>query len=225
MGKLFSVWLLVCASAFAQFETATVFGTIRDSTGAVISGSKVTLLSATTGTQQVTTTDGNGEYQFLNVRAGEFTLKAESVGFKVATAEKFAATVNARQRVDLSLEVGQATENVVVSGAAALLETDSSERSQVIESREVLNLPLNGRSYADLTLLVPGVRNAMLLTTSTGSGANPTISSWMASTIMPSEPATKASPTKWCRSHRTRCRNTAWKPPTTARSTGALREP
>ena len=64
--------------------------------------------------------------------------------------------------MDLTLEVGQVSDNVVVSGAAALLETDSSERSQVINSREILNLPLNGRAYADLTLLVPGVRKSVL---------------------------------------------------------------
>src|SRR5205823_3297085 len=71
-------------------------------------------------------------------------------------------TVNARQRVDLSLQVGQTTENVMVEGAAEILETDSSDRGQVINTQAIVNLPLNGRSYADLTLLSPGVRKSQL---------------------------------------------------------------
>jgi hypothetical protein len=161
--------LAVCLSAFAQFDTATVLGTVKDATGAVVSGSKVTLSNLANGTQQTATTNPNGDFQFLNVRLGEYSLKAEAPGFKAATAESFTVTVNARQRVDLSLEVGQTTESVLVTGAAAALETDSSERSQVINSREIVNLPLNGRSYADLTLLVPGVRKSVLENQTTSS--------------------------------------------------------
>ena len=62
----------------------------------------------------------------------------------------------------LSLQVGQATESVTVSGAAALIETDSSSRGQVINPQEIVELPLNGRSYADLTLLTPGVAKSPL---------------------------------------------------------------
>ena len=153
--------LLICTSAFAQFD-ATVLGTVNDSSGSALSNSKVTLFNLANGTQQTTTTNTAGEFQFLNVRLGEYTLKAEAPGFRTGSAERFTVTVNAHQRVDLVLQVGEVSEQVLVSGAAALLETDSSERSQVITSREILNLPLNGRSYADLTLLVPGVRKSVL---------------------------------------------------------------
>ena len=78
-------------------------------------------------------------------------------------------TVNARQRVDVALKVGSNTETVTVDAAAALLETDSSERGQVISTREVENLPLNGRAYADLTALVPGVRRNILENTTDSS--------------------------------------------------------
>jgi hypothetical protein len=153
--------LLFSLPALAQFD-ATVLGTVKDASGSVISNSKVTLSNLANGTQQGAVTGASGEYQFLNVRLGEYTLKAEAAGFKSASAEPFTVTVNAHQRVDLNLEIGRVTETVVVSGAAALLETDSSNRSQVINSREILNLPLNGRAYADLTLLVPGVRKSVL---------------------------------------------------------------
>jgi hypothetical protein len=153
--------LIFSALGWAQFD-ATVLGTVKDPTGLVVAGGKVTLANQTNGVQQTTTTDPNGDFQFLNVRIGEYTLTAEKEGFKAATADRFTVTVNSRQRVDLTLQVGATSEKVTVSGAAEILETESSERSEVISTREIVNLPLNGRSYADLTLLVPGVRKSLL---------------------------------------------------------------
>ncbi len=147
---------------FAQFDTATVLGTIHDPSGHVIASSKVSLANLADGTQQNAATDSEGNYQFLKVRIGEYSLRAESPGFKAATADRFTVTVNARQRVDLTLPVGNVTESVTVSGAAAVLETDSSDRGQVMATRQILDLPLNGRSYADLALLSPGVRKSVL---------------------------------------------------------------
>ena len=128
----------------------------------MVAGAKVTLSNLANGVQSTSLTDVNGNYQFLNVRIGEYKVTAEKSGFKTASADQFTVTVNAHQRVDLQLEVGSATEKVTVAGTAEVLETDSSERSVVVQSREIVNLPLNGRSYADLTLLVPGVRKSQL---------------------------------------------------------------
>jgi hypothetical protein len=152
--------LFVCA-AFAQYD-ATVLGSVKDPTGLMVAGAKVTLSNLANGVQSTSVTDVNGNYQFLNVRIGEYKVTAEKSGFKTASADQFTVTVNAHQRVDLQLEVGSASEKVTVAGTAEILETDSSERSVVVASREIVNLPLNGRSYADLTLLVPGVRKSQL---------------------------------------------------------------
>jgi hypothetical protein len=162
MTRFLFAALLLTSSLHAQFDTATVLGAIKDQTGNGIPSAKVVLSNVADGTQQTTITDSQGDYQFLNVRIAEYTLKAEATGFKAATAEKFTVTVNARQRVDLILAVGDVTETVTVEGAAAVLETDSSDRGQVIATRQILDLPLNGRSYADLTLLSPGVRKSVL---------------------------------------------------------------
>ena len=86
----------------------------------------------------------------------------EQTGFQTATAAPFDLSVNARQRVDITLQVGATTQNVTVSDAVALLETDSSSRGQVINPKEIVDLPLNGRAYADLTLLLPGVASSPL---------------------------------------------------------------
>ena len=72
------------------------------------------------------------------------------------------SSAHARQRVDVSLRVGEATQSVVVTGAASILETETSSRGQVINPLQITSLPLNGRSYADLTLLVPGVAKSFL---------------------------------------------------------------
>jgi hypothetical protein len=162
MSRLLFLALALSASAFAQFDTATVLGTVRDPSGAIVTESVVTLSNLANGTKQTVLADSNGEYQFLNVRLGEYSVQAETPGFKVASTERFTVTVDARQRVDVILQVGDASERVEVTGAAAILETDSSDRGQIVASREILNLPLNGRSYADLTLLVPGARKSML---------------------------------------------------------------
>jgi len=153
--------LSVCA-VFAQFETATVLGTIRDASGAVVPNCKVTLENVNTGVAISTNADGNGNYEFVNQHLGLYKVKVEATGFQTAEASAFELTTNARQRVDLVLQVGQASQQITVSGAASLLETETSSRGQVINQSQIVQLPLNGRAYADLTLLSPGVAKSAL---------------------------------------------------------------
>jgi hypothetical protein len=154
--------VLLPGFAFAQFDAATVLGTVRDSSGAMVPGATVTLKNVATGITATSVTDENGNYQFLNVRIGTYNVRAELQGFSVAEAQDFSVTVNARQRVDLTLKIGNVGETVVVTGAAKLLETESSDRGQVIRKEQIVNLPLNGRNYADLALLSPGVRRSAI---------------------------------------------------------------
>jgi hypothetical protein len=148
--------------AAAQFDAATVLGEVRDASGGVVPGATVTLRNVQTGITATAVTDGEGAYQFLNVRIGAYTVRAELQGFSVAIADQFTVTVNARQRVDLTMKVGDIGETVVVTGAAKLLESESSDRGQVISQEQIVNLPLNGRNYADLALLSPGVRKSSI---------------------------------------------------------------
>ncbi|MDW8131698.1 MAG: carboxypeptidase regulatory-like domain-containing protein, partial [Bryobacterales bacterium] len=156
------VWLLAAAPLGGQFETATVLGTIRDPSGAVVAAAKVTLENLETGISATTQTDEMGNYHFFNVRVGTYRVRAEAPGFKQAVADAFTVTVAARQRVDLKLEVGTATESITVTGAALALETETSSRGTIVSTQQVVNLPLNGRAYADLALLAPGVRRSMI---------------------------------------------------------------
>ena len=160
LAFLVSLLLLCTISAFAQFDSATVLGTVRDSTGAALPGVKVTLKNLATGIEASAQTDADGNYQFLNVKIGSYKASAEQQGFSTAVAENIEVKVNARQRVDLTMQPGAVTDTVTITDAAQLLETESSVRGQVINRQQIVNLPLNGRSYADLALLVPGVRES-----------------------------------------------------------------
>ncbi len=159
------VSLCVPAAALArQFETATVVGTVKDSSGGVVPAAKVTLTNTQTGVSLERTSDTNGSYEFFTVRIGTYVVTAEKAGFSIAVVDNVQVTVGARQRVDLSMAVGQLTETVTVSSSAILLQTDSSDRSQVITAEQTVALPLNGREYSALALLSPGVRLSSLNT-------------------------------------------------------------
>jgi len=158
----FAVLFALSAQAFAQFDSASVLGTLRDHSGAVLANGSVVLTNRATSTQQTMLSNADGNFEFASVKPGSYTISAERAGFKTARTNSFTVTVGARQRVDLVLEVGGVTDSVTVTGAATVLETDSSDRGEVVDQQEIVGLPLNGRSYADLALLVPGVRKSYL---------------------------------------------------------------
>lgn len=160
------LWILLflvslSPSVRAQFENGAVLGTIRDASQAVVPGAAVTLTSVNTGVERNAQSDAAGNYQFLNVAPGQYQVQAAREGFKTAVSDIFSVVVGARQRADIALEVGSTTETIEVTGAAPIIETDSSDRSTVIGSKQAVDLPLNGRSYADLTLLAPGTSRAL----------------------------------------------------------------
>ena len=160
LTAVFFTVLFTSQTARAQFETATVLGSVRDSNDAAVQNAAVTLKNIGTDITQTATTDESGDYQFVNVKIGNYQVIVEAGGFNKTIADQVNVTVNARQRVDLTLQVATAAETVVVTDAANLLQTDSSEIGQVIQRKQIVALPLNGRSYANLALLAPGVRES-----------------------------------------------------------------
>ena len=158
LSAIFCILLFNGAKTFAQFDTASVLGYVHDPSGAALANATVSLISPATNTSVTVKTSTQGAYEFTDVKIGNYLITAKADGFDTTSTESFQVQVNARQRVDVTLKLGSATEQVTVSGGVQLLDTESSERSQVIGTREVESLPLNGRAYADLALLVPGVR-------------------------------------------------------------------
>jgi hypothetical protein len=156
-------------SAFGQFETASVLGYVRDASDAAVPNATVTLTNMSTGIAQTKTTDAEGKYEFPSVQIGNYQVLATAQGFDKARTETFTVQTNARQRVDVNLKTGSVSEEVTVTSAAQLLDTETSSHSTVIATKQVEDLPLNGRSYADLVLLVPGARKSLLENNGTSS--------------------------------------------------------
>src|SRR3954471_1904990 len=146
------------APALAQFDTAAVVGTVRDSSAAIVPAAKVTLTSAETGISVSKTTGDDGNFEFAAVKPGMYVVTAEKTGFALALVDNLRAQVGARLRVDLVMPVGQMTEKVEVTAAQPLLETDSSQRGQVITGDQTRALPLLSREYSSLALLTTGVK-------------------------------------------------------------------
>ena len=149
----FFFWILSGSTLSAQFDTAEVLGTVRDPSGAVLPKAMVTVLNEDTGTSVKTVTDGAGNYTFFDVKAGRYMVTAELEGFSKFSTSDVAVNVNARQRVDITMQLGVISNTLEVVGVAETLETDSSEHGQVISATPIVELPLNGRNYADLALL------------------------------------------------------------------------
>lgn len=167
---VFIAILLSVVVTKAQSETATILGTVRDANGAAVVGANVTLKNIATSITASTVTSDSGDYLFVNVKIGDYQIIVEANGFSRTIADRINLTVNSRQRVDIALEVASAEVAVTVTGAAELLETESSDKGQVIQRKQIVALPLNGRSYANLALLAPGVRESSTNSAAGGGG-------------------------------------------------------
>ena len=140
-----------------QTSTATLTGTVRDSSRAVLPGVAITVTSIERNTSYSTISNETGNYVVPALNPGAYSVAAELTGFKKFVQEGIVLQVNQVARIDITLDVGNLSETVQVSAAAALLETDSSSRGSVIDQKKIVDLPLNGRDYNQLALLSPGV--------------------------------------------------------------------
>jgi Carboxypeptidase regulatory-like domain/TonB dependent receptor-like, beta-barrel len=149
--------LLACASmARAQTATGGVNGNVTDPSGAVVPGATVKLTNEATQLETLSKTNETGNYVFVGVQPGTYTLKLEMAGFKSVEAKGFKVDVSQTVTQNFTFEVGGVTETVEVDFAAPLVNSTSSELGTVIEQRVVGDLPLNGRNFTQLLTLTPG---------------------------------------------------------------------
>jgi hypothetical protein len=142
----------------AQTTTVgTISGTIRDEKGAVVPRAEVSIQGEGTGTSRTVHSDDNGFYLASSLPAGRYTVSTAPGGFKKTVAEAVDLHVAENKVVNLDLQVGQVSETVTVSSDAAPVETRSGGVGSLISEKQVTELPLNGRNYAQLALMVPGV--------------------------------------------------------------------
>lgn len=145
---------------YAQFDNAVILGTVRDANGGAVNGAAMTAVNRQTGIRATVQSTEDGNYLFPALRIGSYTVTAAKAGFANAVAENVNLTVNARQRVDLTLSVSSVTETVNVVEVTPLLETDNSSKGQVIQARQIVSFPVLGRTYSSFALLSPGVRES-----------------------------------------------------------------
>jgi hypothetical protein len=135
----------------------SISGTVRDSQGAAVPKAEVTIEEETTGQTRTVKTDESGAYSAQSLPVGRYRVSTAPQGFKNTVATGIELHVGDRVIVDLNLEVGQVNEIVTVTGAAQLVETESGGVSSLVSEKQVAELPLNGRNYAALVTLVPGL--------------------------------------------------------------------
>jgi hypothetical protein len=146
--------LLLAAPLMAQH--ASVRGTISDPGGAPIPGAAVSVTNLDTGVVTRVSTDGQGMYALPYLPSGNYRIMASSEGFAPVVREGFRLEIQQAARIDLSLPLGTVTETVEVGGVSVLLDSETSTMGQVIENKQIVEMPLNKRNYLELARLSPG---------------------------------------------------------------------
>lgn len=144
---------LAVSGALAQVSTGTIVGSVEDSSGAVIPDAEVHIKLVATGELRSTRTNGQGEFNVPFLQPGGYSITASAGGFKTKTLSGITLRVDQTANLTIALEVGASSETVEVTSAAPLVDSATSSLGQVIENRQILNLPLNGRNPFALGLL------------------------------------------------------------------------
>lgn len=151
---------IASAMALAQIDTGSIVGTVRDSSGAAIPKASVTLTNKATAQTSTTVTNGVGEYQFQSVHPGNYSVKAVANGFSTQEFSDVNVDVQSRPSIDFTLQVGNVSQTLEVQSITPLLDTQTAELGGVVNEQQIVDLPLNGRRYADLALLEAGTFKA-----------------------------------------------------------------
>src|SRR5438093_675832 len=165
MGKMIGIKfvigsLLLClliSSAEAQLPTATILGTIKDATGAVLPGTSVTVTHVETGQVRTTISAEEGSYRLAALPVGNYQVKAELAGFQTAIRNGITLAVSQEALINFTLEVGSTSETISVTADAPLVNSTTASLGGLVDEQKIAELPLNGRNYTDLTLAQPGV--------------------------------------------------------------------
>ena len=151
------VVLLLCLPAFPQGSFGRILGTVTDQSGGVVGGATVTVLDKDRGVSRNLTTDDAGVYNAPNLTAGNYTVRAESKGFKVFERQNIVLEVGKEIRVDASLQPGDQNQTITVTEAVPLVETTNATLGGTLDNADIADLPLNGRDFENLLGLRPGV--------------------------------------------------------------------
>ncbi|MEO8736168.1 MAG: TonB-dependent receptor [Edaphobacter sp.] len=154
---LASAMLLVCSRCPAQVASAELSGTIMDASGAVVPNAQVIANHIATNSAHSTVSGKSGEYVLAALPLGAYTVTVEAPGFRKLVQSGVVLQINQQAELNLTLQIGQASETVEVTGNPPLLQTQSSSLGTVVNEKLVNQLPLNGRNFVQLATLSPGV--------------------------------------------------------------------
>src|SRR5581483_10950704 len=149
--------ILISASMLRADVTGSILGVVKDRSGAMVAGTRVVATNTETNFSKETTAATDGSYRILALPVGTYKVTATSPGFGTFTATDIDVKVNDQLRVDITLQVGSVQEQVSVAADAVQVQSESTQLGDVIDSKKMLSLPLNGRSYIDLLGLQAGV--------------------------------------------------------------------
>ncbi len=172
---LFCVCLVLIPRASAQTTTATLLGTVKDQTGAVLANVNVAAKSVETGLQRTVTTDNEGRFRIGELTPGEYEVQAERQGFTTGVRSGIVLTVGRESTVDFALNVGNINEKTIITSPGTQVETTSATISGLVNQRTIQELPINGRDVFQLTTLQTGVIGTSALAGGGGLGNNPTL--------------------------------------------------
>src|SRR3984893_12224418 len=141
----------------AQTSYGSIAGTVTDASGAAIADAQVTITNAASAEKREQPTGADGLYNFVNLIPGIYRVEAEKTGFKRVVRPDVIVQVEQTVRIDLTLQVGEASQTIEVTGETPLLQPETSSLGQVIEGRKIAELPLNGRNVFNLITLAPSV--------------------------------------------------------------------
>src|SRR6202161_3235352 len=160
-----SVWLMtvamlisvLCSIATAQSTTGSIYGQITDQSGALVVGASVIAHNQATGVDYPGRSDGQGNYAVFNLLPGVYSVRVEKDGFDSAAVREVRIVIDQKQLLNFQLKVGAIATVETVTSAPTMLQTESAETGEVIQSHDILDLPLLGRRFFDLTALTAGV--------------------------------------------------------------------
>ena len=151
------VWLLAASVSFGQTFYGSIIGSVNDATSGAVPQANVTLTNLGTSERRSMLTDSSGTYQFVNLVPGQYKVEVEKTGFRRFSRDPIAVEVQSTVRIDVGMQVGDVNQLIEVTAQTPLLQTENASLGQVVESRKVLESPLNGRNIYGLVALVPGV--------------------------------------------------------------------